>query len=163
MIRQCLQTDSDLQMLTKAGTRLGCPNYGVHDTAFDNWYYTAWDEETGSLVALEGWQQIPLQEADTLLLALKERKTADRMALQYLQLLQLDPNEFAVPEPQSAFVQMQVEDYSDYLDSCLLYSKTYELYVHCTLRADSDSEKLYLRENLGVCSLNPEEMRKTVM
>ena len=53
-------------------------------------------------------------------------------------------------------------DSSDYVDYCFLYSEEYQLYVYCTLRANTDENGIYLSSWMGVCSFNPDELERAV-
>ena len=145
-----------------AGTRLGCPYYGIHDDGYDTWYYTACDPDTGALTNLSGMQGIPLSESADLLEAIRAQTLASQLAAQYLQMLGFDAADFAAPEPKQAIEALLGQDYSDEHDVCLLYNPDYELYACCALRANIDSSFVYLQEDWQICSLNPEEMRKAV-
>lgn len=146
----------------EAGTRLGCPYYGIHDDNYDTWYYTAYDPDTGTLTNLSGMREIPLSESTDLLEEIRAKNLASQLAAQYLQMLGLDAADFSPPEPHQAIDALLNQDYSDILDACLLYSSDYELYVCCTLRANIDSSFVCLQEDWQICSLNPEEVRKAV-
>ena len=86
----------------------------------------------------------------------------EQLMQNYLQLLGLPQEDFAQPKPMAALRTIMETDSSDYVDYCFLYSEEYQLYVYCTLRANTDENSIYLSSWMGVCSFTPDELERAV-
>ena len=143
-------------------TWFACQVYGVYQSSESTYLYASWEPATGQLVRLNINQPMPLSEYGAVLENMQSHTLCEQLMQNYLQLLGLPQEDFAQPKPMAALRTIMETDSSDYVDYCFLYSEEYQLYVYCTLRANTDENSIYLSSWMGVCSFTPDELERAV-